>query len=89
MIKNWNEFNEAVGGFEVPLKQIGPNFGEQKLPTTLNKTHTQLIEAQNGEIYSMDNFLDLYNLYLTSGGRENLSEFSKINIDKINQFLNR
>jgi hypothetical protein len=62
MIKNWKEYNEAVGGFEIPLKQIGPNYGEQELQNTITKSDTTLIKGSNGRMYFQSDFLDLYNL---------------------------
>ncbi len=81
------KFIEAISGWELVGRDMGPNYPEQKLPTTLDKSDTQVALGVDGKIYTNDEFLDLYNIYLKSGGKENLSEFNKMNLDLILQYL--
>ena len=86
-IKKWNQFLEAVGGFEVPLRQIGPNYGEQKLAVTLSQSDTQTLLGMDGNFYTYDDFQTLYNDYLKSGGEVLQGGFTKGNLDLILSFF--
>jgi len=85
-IKNWKWFKEAISGtFDV--MPFGPNSPRQELRNTISSKDTTVIEGSDGVIYDLYQFQDLYNLYLKAGGKDNISDFSKENIDKILQFL--
>jgi hypothetical protein len=77
------KFKESISGWELVGKDMGPNYPEQKLPVTLTKDDTSVLMGIDDKFYTENDFLDLYNLYLKSGGKENLSEFTKANLDKI------
>ena len=77
------KFKESISGWELVGKDMGPNYPEQKLPVTLAKDDTSVLMGIDSKFYTENDFLDLYNLYLKSGGKENLSEFTKGNLDKI------
>lgn len=82
-LKKFKHFNEGIFAGEV-----GPNYGKQILRNTLSKKDTDLIQsAITGEIYSYDQYQELYNNYLKSGG-EILDGFTKENIDKILSEIN-
>lgn len=91
MIKKFKEFiNEEVSGTELPTGpggSFGPGFGETRLQNkTITSHQTNLIEGIDGNIYTEDDFNDLYNQYLKSGG-EPLQGFNKENIDLMLNFL--
>lgn len=82
-LKRFKNFNEGIFAGEV-----GPNYGRQILRNTLSKKDTDLIQsAITGEVYSYDQYQELYNNYLKSGG-EILDGFTKENIDKILSEIN-
>lgn len=86
-IKNFKEFNESISGTEITVP-FGPAYGRQVLRTTLDKTDTKILKADGfhnpdaknpllDDIYSMEEYSRLYNLYLKMGGKVlngNLSE---------------
>ena len=85
-IKKWKRFREAISGtFDV--MPFGPNSPRQELRNTISSKDTTVIEGSDGVIYDLYKFQELYNAYLKDGGKENLSEFNKENIDKIIQDL--
>jgi len=87
MIKKWNKFYEAISGTELFGKDMGPNFGAQELPNSLDSSDTTTIEGIDGNFYTLDQFQDVYNLYLKMGGKENLSDYNKKNLDILLSFL--
>ena len=86
IIRKWKKFIEAISG-TIDTMPFGPNFPRHELRNTISTKDTELIEGFDGVIYDTYKFQDLYNLYLKSGGSEDLSDFTKENIDKILQFL--
>jgi hypothetical protein len=81
-------FKESISGWELVGRDMGPNYPQQKNQITLSTDDTSVILGMDGNIYNEDRFLDLYNLYLKSGGKEPLSDFNKTNLDKLlNMFL--
>jgi hypothetical protein len=84
MIKNWKEYNESVGGFEIPLKQIGPNYGEQELQNTITKSDTTPIKGSNGRMYFQSDFLDLYNRMIQFNKTAvSFRDFNKQNLEEL------
>lgn len=82
-LKKFKHYNEAIFAGEV-----GPNYGKQILRNTLSTKDTDLIQSDiTGEIYSYDQYQELYNNYLKSGGKI-LNGFSRENIDKILSEIN-
>lgn len=82
-LKKFKHFKEGIFAGEV-----GPNYGKQILRNTLSKKDTDLIQSSiTGEVYSYDQYQELYNKYLKSGG-EILNGFTKENIDKILSEIN-
>lgn len=79
MIKNWKKFTEAISGWEI-VQKVGPNYPDQVLPTTLSRNDTEVIMASNEEIYTYDDYQNLYIDYLKSGGTP-LVGFNKKNLD--------
>ena len=85
-IKNWKCFKEAISGtFDV--MPFGPNSPRQELRNTISSKDTTVIEGSDGVIYDLYKFEDLYNLYLKTGGKEPISDFTKENIDKLIHYL--
>jgi hypothetical protein len=85
-IKNWKWFKEAISG-TFGVEPFGPNSPRQELRNTISNKDTTVIEGSDGVFYNLYKFQDLYNEYLSKGGKENLSEFNKENIDRIIQVL--
>jgi hypothetical protein len=84
MIKKYKQFiNEEISGTEL-VGPVGPAYGETRLQNkTFNGSHLSVIYSElDGKIYTMDDYNDLYNDYLKSGG-EPLDGFSRENIDYI------
>lgn len=89
MIKKfWQFVKEEVSGTELPTGpggSFGPAFGETRLQNKtvdFHDTNVILSEVDN-KFYTIDEFNDLYNDYLKNGGKEDLSDFNKENLDKI------
>jgi len=76
-------FKESISGWELVGKDMGPNYPDQKLASTLTNNDTSVLLGSDGKLYSEDEFDDLYNLYLKSGGKENISDFNQKNLDTI------
>lgn len=88
-IKPYKKFIESISGNElVGTKSIGPNYPEQKLHNTLSKSDTQILIGYNGTLYTLDDYQNLYNDYLKSGG-ELLDGFTKVNLDIILKYFNQ
>jgi hypothetical protein len=87
MIKKWNKFSESISGWELVGKDMGPNYPEQKLPNSLDSSDTTVIQGIDGNLYTLDQFQDVYNLYLKMSGKENLSDFNRKNLDILLYFL--
>jgi hypothetical protein len=85
-IKNWKWFKEAISG-TFDIMPFGPNSPRQELRNTISSKDTTVIEGSDGVIYDLYKFEDLYNLYLKTGGKELLSDFTKENIDKLIHYL--
>lgn len=88
MIKKFREFiSEEVSGTEL-VGPVGPAYGETRIQNkTINGHHTNLIQSEiSGEVFSIDDYNQLYHDYLKQGGKP-LHGFSKENIDTIVSFL--
>jgi len=86
MIKTWEKFKESISGWELVGKDMGPNYGEQKLPTTLTSDETSLIEGSDGIFYSMDDYIELYNQTLKKMTLDpKLRSFNKSNLETLLQ----
>ena len=82
-IKKFREF-ESISGWELVGQHVmGPNYGEQKLAVTLASSDTETLMGSDGNFYTYDDYQDLYNQYQKSGGKENLRDFTKNNLDII------
>jgi len=87
MIKKHLKSFESISGWELVGKDMGPNYPQQKLPNSIDKSDTTVIEGSDGNIYTLDQFQDIYNLYLKMGGKENFSDFNKENLDILITFI--
>ena len=85
-IKKWKWFKEAVSG-TFGIEPFGPNSPRQELRNTISNKDTTVLEGSDGVFYDLYKFQELYNTYLSNGGKEDLSDFNKINIDKIIHYL--
>ena len=85
-IKKWKGFREAISG-TFGVEPFGPNSPRPELRNTISNKDTTVLEGSDGVFYNLYKFQDLYNEYLSKGGKENLSEFTKENIDKILYYL--
>jgi hypothetical protein len=89
MIKKFKQFiNEEISGTEL-VGPVGPAFGEVRLQNkTITQHDTSVIYSDlDGNFYTIDEYNQLYNDYLKSGGKP-LDGFSKENIDTILSFIN-
>ena len=87
MIKKFNDFILEVSGTEL-VGPIGPAYGETK---TLNKTisafDTDVIYSElGGRIYTIDEYNQMYQDYLKSGGSP-LNGYNKENLEKVIVYL--
>lgn len=89
MIKKFYQFiKEEVSGTEL-VGPVGPAFGETRLQNkTINQHDTFVIYSDlDGNFYTIDEYNELYNEYLKSGGGP-LDGFSKENLDTILSSIN-
>ncbi len=87
MIKKFKAFVEAISGWELVGKDMGPNYPQQKLHTTLNRNHTNVIIGIDDNFYTMDDYQELYNNYLKMGNPPIQGGFNKKNLDTILSIL--
>ena len=88
-IKNYNKFiSEEISGTEL-VGPIGPAYGETRLQNkTVDASDTTVVFSDlNNKFYNEDEYNELYNNYLKSGGIPLQGGYSKENIDKILDFL--
>lgn len=81
------------GGVGIPEISLGPAYGRSNFPFTGSKQNTKLShnrkrkEDSNNEltddIYTVDDYLDLYNDYLKNGGTPLPGGYSQENLDKV------
>ena len=89
IIKKYIEFiEEAISGTEIPSGpggSFGPAYGETRLQNkTIDFYDTKVIlSGIDNKFYTVDEYNELYNNYLKSGGTPFDSEFNKENLDKI------
>ncbi len=87
MIKKYLQFINEVSGTEM-VGPVGPGYGETRLQNkTINANDTEVIFSEIGSrIYTMDEYNQLYQDYLKSGG-DPLFGYNKENLDKVVFFL--
>ena len=87
-IKKFREF-ESISGWELVGQHVmGPNYGEQKLAVTLSSSDTETLMGMDGNFYTYDDYQSLYNDYMKSGGKENIKDFTQLNLDKVIEYIN-
>jgi hypothetical protein len=84
-IKRFKQF-EAISGWELVGPGFGPGSPRQELAVTLSSSDTNTLMGFDGNFYTYDDYQSLYNDYMKSGGRENLSEFTESNLNLVLQF---
>ena len=82
-IKRWDKFSESISGWELIGNNMGPGYPKQQLYVPLSTSDTQVLYGVDGKLYTWDDFRDLWNEYVKLGGKENLSDFTKQNLDKV------
>jgi hypothetical protein len=88
-IKKFHTFTESISGTELTNvgDYWGPGYGQQKLPITLSTSDTTIVRSEiDGEFYTQDDWWELYNEYISKGGRP-LEGFTKLNLDLVLDFL--
>jgi hypothetical protein len=87
MIKKFKEFiNEEIS----LVGSMGPAYGRQVIPNTINKSDTNVIFCEiDNKFYTEDMFNNLYNEYLIQSKEKSVpNTFSKENIETILSELN-
>lgn len=80
MIKKWKGYIESISGWELVGKDMGPNYPQQKLLTTLDTSDTTVIMGMDGNLYTEDDFIQL----LQKVNLKNIPrDFTKKNLDTI------
>lgn len=80
MIKKFKDF--IIEEFSL-VGSMGPAYGKQEIPNTINKSHTNVILSDiDNKFYTEDDYQYLYNEYLKKGGKP-LTGFSKENLELI------
>jgi len=83
-IKTFDNFINEVSGVELVGPEIGMGFGTTPLNNnTISSSDTLVISSDiNNKMYTLDDYNQLYQDYLKSGGGP-LDGFTKENLDKI------
>lgn len=82
MITKYSKFIESISGTEL-IGHMGPNYPDQKIPNTINKSQTSIIFSKKFNLLvTYDDYLNLYNSYLKEGGHP-LNGFSITNLDLV------
>lgn len=83
-IKKYYSFINEISGTEL-VGPVGPGYGETRLQNkTVDSSDTNVIYSElDGRIYTEDEYIDIYNNYLKSGGKP----LDGFNIDNINTIL--
>ena len=83
-IKTFDNFINEVSGTELVGKEMGMGFGTTPLDNnTISSSDTSVIFSDiNNTIYTLDDYNQLYQDYLKSGGNP-LNGFTKENLEKI------
>ena len=85
MIKKFKDF--ITEEFSL-VGSMGPAYGKQEIPNTINKSHTNIILSDiDNKFYTIDEYNQLYNDYLKIGGQP-LDGFNRENLDKVIDYLN-
>jgi hypothetical protein len=87
-IKKWGDFLLEISGTEL-VGPIGPAYGETRLQNkTVNFHNTNVIFCNiDRKIYTIDEWNDLYNQYLSKGGSPLPDGFNSENLDTIVNYL--
>ena len=89
-IKSFKQFNEEVSGTEL-VGPMGPAYGETRLQNktvSFNDTNVFLSTIDN-KFYTIDEYNQLYNDYLKSGGKPLSDGFNRENLDTIVSYFNQ
>jgi len=88
MIKRFDDFINEVSGTELVGKEMGTGFGTTELGNnTIGSDDTSVLYSDlDDNFYTMDEYNQLYQDYLKSGGGP-LNGFNKENLEKMIVFL--
>lgn len=89
-IKRFTEFiNEEISGTEL-VGPVGPAYGETRLQNkTVNFHDTNVILSEiDNRLYTIDEYNNIYQDYLKSGGKPLSDGFNKENLDLVVDFMN-
>jgi len=83
MIKKYKQFLESISGTEL-IGSLGPGIGSQKLSNTITTNDTEVIASDiTGEMYTYDDYNELYEDYLKKGKKPLEGGFNKENLEII------
>lgn len=84
MIKNFTEFKESISGTEL-VGSIGPGYGETGIQNkTISFHDTNIILSElNNKFYTIDEYNEIYNEYLSKNGHPLPSGFNRENLDLV------
>ena len=86
IIKKFNKFIESISGVEIPIGagSIGPGYGNQVLDIGIDAKDTGVLFSETTEeYYTLYDYQELYNAYLKDGGKEDLKDFNKNNLETL------
>jgi len=87
-IKNWFKFIESISGWELVGKDMGPNYGEGKLPNSLSNKDTNVCMGMDGVFYTESDYMELYNQSLKEYSLDpSLRSFNQENLDTLLQII--
>jgi hypothetical protein len=86
IIKKFDKFVESISGAEIPVGagSIGPAYGNQVLDIGIDAKDTGVLFSETtGKYYTLYEYQELYNAYLKDGGKEDLKDFTKDNLEML------
>lgn len=86
IIKKFTKYLESISGAEIPVGpgNIGPAYGNQNLDIGIDSKDTDVLFSETTDkYYTLYDYQELYNAYLKDGGKENLKDFNKQNLERI------
>jgi len=89
-IKSFKQFNEEVSGTEL-VGPMGPAYGETRLQNKTVSFHDTnvFLSTIDNKFYTIDEYNQLYNDYLKSGGKPLSDGFNRENLDTIVSYFNQ
>ena len=82
MIKKYKKFIESISG-TMDTMPYGPGFPRQELRPTITNQDSVVIAADDGKMYTTNDYNDIYEDYLKICPNKPLNGFTKENLEEV------